>query len=580
MNNPCRHHPEDECLLRYADGELPNDQTAEVQFHLKACWQCRARLESLERVVNECVRYYQTGVAPNTPPPPREWLDMRAQLANMERTVSRPSLSARVSTVLSAVHRFRKPALTVALTATVALIVFYQLYRAPSARAAELLQRAVSVEKERPVGPHRIEVWSRGRRVSRMIDSVSAIREGSANAGRLSPDDQKELDHLKSLFARANYSWAAPISARSFSSWRSTLHDKRDEVIVQTQPHSADGQLYRVRTTTESSSLVEATIVLRASDLQPIEGNWRFRDAEYVEMSDVSSDHAGEGRTEAPTTQTQQPNQELPTVASTPSIGGVGPADELRVMAALSRIGADLGEPVEVTRGAHEVLVTGIGVEPERQRQIQVALGTLPQVAIRFAEGTLPGPPQSQEPTANIAATANTEQARHWLESQLGSRGAVESFAEDALGLTDAITARAHALLSLAERFPSETEGQLNPPERQILFDLRHDHATALNLKAREFRELLGRTLKNVGSADSTATSAAVRTPTWQMAAQQALAGARDVEKLTAGLIAGTPTDVPLSLIPARLRVRLAEIERLSPSFAALDRNGSRGQSQ
>ena len=35
-------HPENEQLLRYADGELPSRQARKIKAHLESCWQCRA----------------------------------------------------------------------------------------------------------------------------------------------------------------------------------------------------------------------------------------------------------------------------------------------------------------------------------------------------------------------------------------------------------------------------------------------------------------------------------------------------------------------------------------------------------
>lgn len=574
MNSLGGRHPDDECLLRYADGELQADQATEVHSHLKACWRCRVQLESLGRVVNECVHYYQTAVAPYAPPPPRDWVDMKRRLADVERSLSQPSFQARVRIAFSAVRRFRMPALSVGLTAVVAIVVFSQLYRTPSARAAELLQRAVSLEKGKPVAPRRIEIRSRGRRYSRMLGGISTTKEDRAHEGGLSADDRKELDHLQALFASANYSWAAPLSARTFSFWREALRDKRDEVTVQKQPQMPNGDFYRLRTTTESGNLVEATILLRASDLQPIEGSWRFRSDELVEMSEVSSDHASEGTAERTSDQAHQaPDERTPTVPVA-SQGTVGPAEELRVLVALHKLDADLGELFEVTRTANEVLVTGIGVEPERQRQVQMVLGTLPQVATRFLEGPTPGAAANQELTASISATPSTEQARSWLERQLGNRDSVEFFTQRVLGLADAIAARSHALRSLAGRFPSEIERQLTPADDKILTDLRTDHGAALNLKTLELRALLRDALKDVDSSGSGLSTAATAQPlTWQTAAEQVMERAWRVEKFAAGLTAGAPTGIPLSSIPAQLRSTLTEIEDLSTSFTAAEGN-------
>ncbi len=435
----------------------------------------------------------------------------------------------------------------------------------------------MTVATDKPVKPRRIEIRSRGRHISRVVEGVSASTEVPQNSKGLSVDDQKELGHLQALFRAANYSWAEPLSARAFSSWRASLHDKRDEVIVQKQRESSGGSFYRVRTTTASSNLVEATILLRASDLRPVEGSWRFRDAEYVEMSERPLDQAGAGTTEAPSAQAQQPAGALTPARPRETERSAGPADELRVMAALRRVGADLGEPVEVTRTASEVLVTGMGIEPARQQQIQIALGTLPKVTTRFSESELPNALPIQEPTANIAATESTEVARNRLEEQLGSRGAADSFAERTLGLADAITARAYALRRLAERFPPGIERQLSPQERQILIDLRVDHGTTLNLNAEELRKLLGRTLKPPGPSGIRLRAGVVPPSTWQAAAEQSLTLAQEVGRLSAGLIAGSPTDVLPSFLPARLCARLDQIEALSVSILAPGGDGQRG---
>ena len=50
-------HPQDDELMRYADGELPPRRAREIRSHLEACWQCRAGLEDMQKVISDCVRY-------------------------------------------------------------------------------------------------------------------------------------------------------------------------------------------------------------------------------------------------------------------------------------------------------------------------------------------------------------------------------------------------------------------------------------------------------------------------------------------------------------------------------------------
>src|SRR5579872_1859809 len=58
---------------------------------------------------------------------------------------------------------------------------------------------------------------------------------------------------------------------------------------------------------------------------------------------------------------------------------------EVRVLAILHRIGADLGDPVDASIGADgKIHVNGVGLGEERQTEIHAALASEPGVAIRF----------------------------------------------------------------------------------------------------------------------------------------------------------------------------------------------------
>jgi hypothetical protein len=65
------------------------------------------------------------------------------------------------------------------------------------------------------------------------------------------------------MFRAANYDWDDPLSAKSFQAWRDRLPEKRDEVIE-------ERDAYRIRTSTDSGELLEATLTLRIPDLQPL----------------------------------------------------------------------------------------------------------------------------------------------------------------------------------------------------------------------------------------------------------------------------------------------------------------------
>jgi hypothetical protein len=81
-------HPAEEEMLRYADGELPNRQAAQIRAHLIACWECRARMAEIEGTIAEFVRALHQTIDSTLPPVAGQRALLRAQLA--ELTAKRP----------------------------------------------------------------------------------------------------------------------------------------------------------------------------------------------------------------------------------------------------------------------------------------------------------------------------------------------------------------------------------------------------------------------------------------------------------------------------------------------------------
>src|SRR6202020_280851 len=78
-------------------------------------------------------------------------------------------------------------------------------------------------------------------------------------------------------------------------------------------------------------------------------------------------------------------------------------SDELLVMSVLHGIGADLGDPVQVSLSDGRVQVSGMGVAAERKRKILAALEPLPNVAHNFSDPPLTPLPHDAPP-ANDAS--------------------------------------------------------------------------------------------------------------------------------------------------------------------------------
>jgi anti-sigma factor RsiW len=209
-------------------------------------------------------------------------------------------------------------------------------------------------------------------------------------------------------------------------------------------------------------------------------------------------------------------------------------SDELQVLTALHGIGADLGDPLHVSLSKGRILVAGVGVAPERQRQIQTALDSFPRVTLEFSE-----PQAAEAPLDSPAAVPSTSshdsvgpfQAR--LEAELGGRAGVDQFAGQVLDWNEALMSHAYALRLLAQQFSSDAS--LNETDRDSLRSLAKDHLVAMAVPAGNFdREMLP-VLTGLGA--TARPQSAASDATWQASAERVFQAARNVEMLSSKLL-------------------------------------------
>src|SRR5438874_1955234 len=75
-------HIEDERLITFLDGEAEPDSHKEMLAHLESCWDCRSRLSSVERSIENFLRTRQDVLLPPELPPSGPALDLfRTRLA-------------------------------------------------------------------------------------------------------------------------------------------------------------------------------------------------------------------------------------------------------------------------------------------------------------------------------------------------------------------------------------------------------------------------------------------------------------------------------------------------------------------
>jgi len=539
-------HPQDEDLMKLLDGELPGRQTKLLQSHMDACWTCRTRLEEFESSIEEYVRYRANGLKLTLPPPPRPWQDLRPKFEELDRSLE----AERIAPAPGPRRRFwPRPAFWVAAAAClmVGFLLFLRIEHAPSVKAAELLRKASAVE---PGSDSRryIRIKSRHRLLTRPAVLVPAAAQ------------ETQASDLKQMFDSARFNWDAPLSASAYAAWREGLFEKRDEVEAIDRDESAGVAVYVIKTSTLASSLRRATLTLRASDLRPMREMLEFT-SDTVEIMDVPE--AFGSATAEVSTKPLLSGTHFPAPAA-PVSNTTSPAhQELEVFAALHRIGADLGEPIEIRQTGSQLLVIGTGLTETRKEQLRAALGEISGVAARF-DDAIANAGASSARSDRAASTAVPKQAR--LQALLGNRESVEDFTNRVLDASDAIMARVHALRALARAFSLEVESGLTPADGALLETLRDDHTAALSERIGELQRILEPVIAQPSAAPNPDPG-----PNWQRTAETLFAAAQQVDDSLNGVLAGAgaaddnPDFGKLGIALAELQSRFAAYEKTRP---------------
>jgi hypothetical protein len=544
MSNLDVRHPEDGLLLRYLDGELPGRKARQVRSHLEACWQCRAEVEELERVIGECVRYRKDVLAPSLPPPPEPWRSLDFGCADAE--LADRSVLARMARIF---WPLRQGSLRWALSGAVVLALCFvgvrQLRETPKVEAAALLQKAVAAAQSRPAAHQRLRITTRTGQMTRVI-----------GVSYRPPARETEIARM---FEAAQYDWDDPLSAKSFARWRDRLPHFQDAVA--SEPNS-----YDIKTTTEDSELVSATLKLRTTDLEPVEGRFEFRNRDWVEMTELVDQQANPASIVAGTTggMPRQPGVppgpiEVPKETAEPAAF----SEELQVVSALHRLGADLGDPLEISREGGQVLVSGTGIPPQRQQQIHGLLDRLPHVVVRFDDPAFPAgaTPVPSEPATRDAAGPEKSTYAARIEERLGGRPQFERFSSSVLDWTESAMTRAYALRRLAQQFSAAAENEMTAEDRRTLRRLGREHLAAFTKDAQRVANTVKPVLTGMGSG--AAQLEVHEEPTdWQTASEDLLATARRMETLLAVVLGVAPAENASGDAPTQLMVALAQLSR------------------
>jgi hypothetical protein len=512
------HHPDHGQLLLYLDGELAGRKAKQIRTHLEACWQCRTELQALETTIADCVKYRNEMLAASLPPAPAQWKPLDFDRAETE--LASQSAMARLAAWLS--PRQNSPlrwALSGAAVLALAFVAVNKLNETPKVEAAALLKKAVAVTEARPHTVKRVRITTARNQITRVIYGTNPKHAGE--------------EEIAAMFHAAHYDWNDPLSAHAYADWYGRLSHKQDQL-------ETDKDSYVIKTTTDEGDLLSATLKMRNTDFEAVEGRFEFRNREWVEMTELVDQQTLPASTVAGTTggaprQPGAPPVPSSSVASEPAEPAPY-AEELQVFSALRQANADLGDDIEVSHQGGEIVVSGTGVPQQHQQQLHTMLDRMPHVTVRFSDPSLPASnPPAQEPVTRDAAGPEKPKYPARLEARLGGRPQFERFSGQVLDWTDSVMARVYALRHLAQQFPVEAEARMRPEERQQLHALAQVHAAALQKDLRKITNTVNPVLTSIGGHIG-----ATSTPyldAWQPATEELFTSGSQAEKLLASVL-------------------------------------------
>ena len=475
-------HISDELLICAADGELAGAETAIIRAHLEACWHCRVRMEKIERAIEDLVDYRAALVIPYSSRRDGSRAIFIARLCQYASEFApRPAwrnLLERLATFAGALVAPRI-AWAGALLALSLAIFLARVAVSPTVSANAVLERARISEKmtrasvQHPVVYQKLRIHSRAGTVTRTIyrDLFSGRKSESSDASQVT------LTGLQTRMQEVNVDWQDPLSIESFLAWHASVSERSDDVT------RANGGLLVVHTKVLNGplSLSGVDLTLRDGDYHAIAETLRFQD-ENIEMSEVdfsvlAFESVDPAIFETPSSPQPAAIPVRPTV-SAPSISDLVHAEaEARV--ALHMLGADLGEPIDISSDGKEVLVSGLVDTSERKQDLLQALQTIPHLrsnlvsATEAAEKTDPLALKDDKPVVAVESAPLLERELH---ATFPGPEAQTKFVNDVLETAMNAAGRAWSLRRLSDRYTKDIGSRLDmPTERKVELLIRDD---------------------------------------------------------------------------------------------------------
>lgn len=240
-----------------------------------------------------------------------------------------------------------------------------------------------------------------------------------------------------------------PLSARTYATWRSSLHRHRDSI---TRGNSA----WAIETETEEGTVHAASLEMRASDYHTTRLTLDFADHATVTITEDT----------APPLQ----NYSAASAATGSSKDDIDPdALEIQAWSTLHRLSADTGWEATVARDGQKICVRANVDGPEREHQIAKSFAAYPAIALEIHSSPSFASAGSISPQRPMPHGKSPGLAEAWLEQHYPSVEARMDYANNVLSLSQHILGRAYYLDKLKARQTALTHSATKRELSQIV---------------------------------------------------------------------------------------------------------------
>lgn len=519
-------HLTDEAILLWLDGELSAKEAAEVDTHVRSCWSCRGRKQATEQSIADLVDYQNATAAPYLPPPSDQRAVFLARLNALAAETGKPSLlhPLRNGIVrllrLCQVNQFTW--VTGMLVLMAAMPCYYLLRTPPVVSADELLNltaasdaRSIEATAE-PVVVQKLRIRFGKTSLTRTVYRDVAHNRISSrmDAGSVGEGQVREA------YFKSSLDWNSVLDANTYRRWRATHPGSSDKV------ERVGKDELMLETTSSAGPVTEADLTVRVADYHAVSERFHLQDHSEIEIAELSYDvipfvSVPVGIFGAPTQiSVAKPLPSSILRATLPNDADLA-ATEVEADSVLHRLGADLGEQINLTTNdEREVSVEGVVSDDARKRQIVSALQSIPYTKLHIltideAARQAPSSPvvsRSEPASSSVQVVAASAPL---LEEQLNRVFADNDrrieYVNQTLSLVQSASARAWALNRLADRYTPHAVAVLDEEERRTLQVLLADHVSALSEDISSLQNQLGEVLS--GASNTPAANTSVNPP-------------------------------------------------------------------